>query len=98
MIGDTLGPVARRFVAELTPALARLSPRIGERDVAVEAFNIAASFADADERHSDAELDEVAAAFSPWLDHLAGTSARQLRESGIVAGTRAWKYQLPAMF
>ena len=98
MIGDALGPVARRFVAELTPPLARLSPRIGEADVAVEAFNIAASFADADERHSDVELDEVAAAFATWLDHLAGTSARQLRESGIVEGKRAWKYQLPAMF
>jgi Cdc6-like AAA superfamily ATPase len=97
-LGETLGPPVRRFVDELTPALARLSPRITERDVAVEAFDVVASFVDADSRHTDDELSEVIVTFAPWLDHLAGASPAQLRDSGILEGKRAWKYQLPSMF
>jgi Cdc6-like AAA superfamily ATPase len=97
-LGETLGPPVRRFVDDLTPALARLSPRITERDVAVEAFDIVASFVDADSRHTDDELSEVIVAFAPWLDHLVGASPAQVRDSGMLDGKRAWKYQLPSMF
>jgi Cdc6-like AAA superfamily ATPase len=97
-LGETLGPPVRRFVDDLTPALARLSPRITEGDVAVEAFDIVASFVDADSRHTDDELSEVIVAFAPWLDHLAGVSPSQVRDSGMLDGKRAWKYQLPSMF
>jgi Cdc6-like AAA superfamily ATPase len=97
-LGATLGPPVRRFVDDLTPALARLSPRITERDVAVEAFDIVASFVDADSRHTDDEISEVIVAFAPWLDHLVGASPAQVRDSGMLDGKRAWKYQLPSMF
>jgi hypothetical protein len=36
--------------------------------VALEGFNIAASFVDSDGRHSDDELAELIVAFRPWLD------------------------------
>jgi hypothetical protein len=88
--GAALGPVARRFVAELTPALVELSPRIREQDVAVEAFNVAAAFIDVDERHTDAELAELVAAFAPWLGHLAGVAPAQVRRDGLVAGMRSF--------
>jgi hypothetical protein len=88
--GAALGPVARRFVAELTPALVELSPRIREQDVAVDAFNVAAAFIDVDERHTDAELAELVAAFAPWLGHLAGVAPAQVRRDGLVAGMRSF--------
>jgi len=71
VINAYVGPPVRRFVDELTPALVRLSPRVAERDVAVEAFDVVASFVDADERHTDDEVSEVIVSFAPWLDHLA---------------------------
>jgi Holliday junction resolvasome RuvABC ATP-dependent DNA helicase subunit len=62
-----------------------------ERDVALEAFQIAASFVDADGRHTDEELRAVGAAFAQWLPHLAGATPNELRNNGLVAGTREWK-------
>jgi Cdc6-like AAA superfamily ATPase len=97
-LGQTLGPPVRRFVDELTPALVRLSPRVTERDVAVEAFDVVASFVDADERHTDDELAEMIVAFAPWFDHLVGAAPADVRSSGMLDGKRAWKYQLPSMF
>ena len=97
-VGDTLGPPVRRFVTELTPALTRLSSRITERDVALEAFNLSASFVDADSRHSDEELRELIVVFSPWLDHLVGTTPTEVRRNDLVTGKRAWKYQPSTMF
>lgn len=88
--GEALAPVVRRFVADLTPPLAELSARIREQDVAVEAFNIAAAFVDADGRHTDEELAELIVAFSPWLTHLAGAAPAQVRRDGLVAGKAAW--------
>ena len=87
-----------RFVSELTPALTRLSPAMTERDVALEAYNIAASFVDADGRHTDEELVALIEAFAPWLDHLAGSTPADLRRNDLVAGCRAWKEQPSAMF
>jgi len=88
---------AERFVSDLAPALARLSPALGPRDVALEAFNIAASFVDADERHTDEELTALVDAFAPWLEHLRGVTAADLRRNDLVAGRRAWKGQRSAM-
>jgi hypothetical protein len=97
MIGDALAPPVRRFVSELSPVLRRLNQKVTEADVAVEAFDIVASFVDADERHSDDELAEVIVTFAPWLDHLVGSTPAGLRDSDVVA-TRKWgKYQPSSM-
>ena len=92
-----LEPV-NRFVAGLTPVLQGLSPSVSERDVALEAFQIAASFVDADGRHTEEELAELIVAFAPRLDHLAGASLEDLRRSELVRGTRPWKYRRSTMF
>ena len=87
-----------RFVSDLAPALARLSPDIEPRDVAMEAFNIAASFVDSDGLHTDEELSALVTAFSPWLEHLRGATAADLRRNDLVTGRRGWKQQRSAMF
>lgn len=94
----TLRVPVQSFVSELTPALARLSPDVGERDVALEAFNLAASFVDADGRHTDDELAELMVAFAPWLDHLARVSPADVRRNDLVTGKRSWKDRPSEMF
>jgi Holliday junction resolvasome RuvABC ATP-dependent DNA helicase subunit len=97
-VGDVLRAPVERFVAELTPAIGGLSKSVGERDVALEAFNIAAAFADADGRHSDDELAELIVAFRPWLEHLASATVDDLRRNGLVGGMRSWKERPSALF
>jgi Cdc6-like AAA superfamily ATPase len=89
-VTDVLRAPVEKFVVELTPALGALSKTVGERDVALEAFNIAAAFVDADGRHTDGELAELIVAFRPWLDHLAKATVDDLRHNGLVAGMRSW--------
>jgi hypothetical protein len=96
--GGALDEPVRRFVTELTPPLARLNPKIGEGDVAVEAYDIAASFVGADDRHGDDELAELIVAFAPWLPHLVGATPADVRRDGLVAGRRPWKYSPSTMF
>ena len=94
----TLRAPVQSFVSELTPALARLSPDLGERDVALEAFNLAASFADADGRHTDDEIAELMVAFAPWLEHLVGVSPADIRRNELLTGKRSWKDRPSEMF
>src|SRR4051794_8585025 len=89
--GTALLPVVQRFMRELTPALQAMSAKVTERDVALEAFNIAASFVDADGRHTDDELAELIVAFAPWLDHLVGATPAAVRANQLTVGARAWK-------
>src|SRR4051812_31623801 len=96
--GAALLPVVQRFVRELTPALQSLSAKVTERDVALEAFNIAAAFVDADGRHTDDELAELIVAFRPWLDHLARATIDDLRHNGLVAGMRSWTERPSELF
>jgi AAA+ superfamily predicted ATPase len=96
--GDVLAPPVQRFVDELSPVLAGLSPNVGAREVAVEAFDLVASFIDADGRHTDAELSELLVALAPWLDHLAGVTPADVRNNDLVAGKRAWKLAPSPLF
>src|SRR5438270_2999773 len=82
----------------MTTALARLSPSMSERDAALEAFDVAASFVDADGRHTDEELDALVAVFGRWLPHLRGATAADLRRNELVRGKRAWSERPSAMF
>jgi len=74
--GPSLSPLvepAERFVAEVAEVLVGLAGTVAdhramtpgdlERDVAIEAMNIAMAIVDADERHGDAELAALAQAF-----------------------------------
>ena len=97
-VADLLRAPAERFVAELSAVLEPLSKTVGEQDVAVEGFNIAASFVDSDGRHSDDELAELIVAFRPWLDHLASASVEDVRRNGLVAGSRGWKERPSTLF
>ena len=97
-MNDALREPVGRFVADLAPVLQRLSPKITEADVAVEAFNLAAAFVDVDGRHTDEELAELAITFAPWLSHLAGTTPAQMRANALVDGKRAWAQQPSTMF
>jgi Holliday junction resolvasome RuvABC ATP-dependent DNA helicase subunit len=97
-VGDVLRAPVERFVEELTPAVAGLSKTVGERDVALEAFNIAAAFVDADGRHSDDEMAELIVAFRPWLEHLASATVDDLRRNGLVGGMRPWKERPSVLF
>ena len=69
-VGPLVEPV-ERFTAEVGEVLVGLAGTVGpatkpsdlERDVAIEAMNIAMAIADADNRHGDAELAALAQAF-----------------------------------
>jgi SpoVK/Ycf46/Vps4 family AAA+-type ATPase len=96
----------RRFVAELSPIVAEVAKAVPSvrvdllhRDVVTEAFNVAAGFIDSDDRHTDAELWALAAAFGPLLDTpLAGATPAALREAGVVNGKRDWLQSPSVLF
>jgi energy-coupling factor transporter ATP-binding protein EcfA2 len=98
-----LAEPVRRFVDELTPALFALStgdiPHAKlERDVALEAQCVAASFIAEDDRLTDTELLAFASSFAPWVDALARTPLAELRASDVVSGKKAWKTTPSPMF
>ncbi len=61
-------------------------------DVTTEAFNLTTAVIDADERHTDEELNGLIDAFGPRLadSQLLLATADQLRGSTLVAGRRRW--------
>ena len=61
-------------------------------DVTTEAFNLTTAMIDADERHTDEELNGLIDAFGPRMDdsQLLLATAEQLRGSTLVAGRRRW--------
>ncbi|MEO6120951.1 MAG: hypothetical protein ABIW46_09970, partial [Acidimicrobiales bacterium] len=85
-------PVAR-FVAELSPVLAAIGGEVAtsERDVALEAFNIAVAFVDADGRATDDELWALVTTFAPRFDTmLAYATPEDVRRAGLIDGKRRW--------
>jgi Holliday junction resolvasome RuvABC ATP-dependent DNA helicase subunit len=93
-----LGAPVRAFVDTLTPVLARLSTKVTEVDLALEAFALSASFVDSDGRHSDAELHELIVSFAPYLAHLVATTPDDIRRNELVTGKRSWKERPSALF
>ena len=69
-------------------------------DVVMEAFNLVTAMIDADGRHTDDELWELAATFGPLLPDLqiAGAKPSDLRGSTLVAGRCAWLETPSALF
>ena len=81
----------RRFVDELAPVLAEIGgrPDTAEHDVALEAFNLAAAFVDADGRASDDELWALVTVFAPRFDTMLGyATPDDVRRAELVAGKR----------
>ena len=68
------GPVDR-FITELAPEVARISPQILESDLALEAYNLVAAFIDVDGMHSEDELAFVPGHEIEHIDHIMPWSA-----------------------
>jgi hypothetical protein len=94
------------FVDELTPVvrdLAAQAPGIDadrlERDVVVEAYNLACACIDADGLHTDDELWALTAAFGHRIGgDLARSRPVDVRAAGLVAGRRSWLDEPSTMF
>ncbi|TML93201.1 MAG: hypothetical protein E6G06_03080 [Actinobacteria bacterium] len=72
---DALKVPVDRFVDELAPVLAQVAGRVStvnaatlQRDVVLEAFNLATAFIDVDGLHTDDELLNLLVAFGPRLE------------------------------
>lgn len=94
-----LDAVVSAFVDEVTDALDAATGDIGgvdrERfgdDVTQEAFNLVTAVIDADERHTDEELNGLIDAFGHRMPatHLLLATPKDLRGSSLVAGRRRW--------
>ena len=93
---DALKEPVDRFVAELAPVLEQAASRVAsinavtlERDVVLEAFNLATAFIDADGLHTDAELLNLLIAFGPRLETVAQCrTPADLRRSGLLEDKR----------
>ncbi|MDQ3980092.1 MAG: hypothetical protein M3314_11145, partial [Actinomycetota bacterium] len=94
-----------RFIADLTPVLSNLAAgRLAtagklSNDIALEAFNVAAGFVDADGRHTDEELEAFIAVFASRFDTVARAgSAPALRTAGLLTGKRTFLEAPSALF
>jgi hypothetical protein len=104
--GGVLADAVDAFVAELTPVVRDLAARAPgvdsarlERDVVVEAYNLACACIDADGLHTDDELWALAAAFGHRLGgDLARSRPADVRAAGLVAGRRTWLDEPSTMF
>ncbi|MDQ4097114.1 MAG: hypothetical protein M3144_04515, partial [Actinomycetota bacterium] len=94
------------FVTDLAPVLVRLGeemkvarPQKLLDDVALEAFNLAAAFVDADGVHTEAELWAFVVVFGPRFDTVArAASPPALRASGLLTGRRTFLDAPSALF
>jgi hypothetical protein len=97
-VDTTLRRPVEAFIAEFTPVLVGLVPDSGSAvaaklpgDVALEAFNLAAAFIDADGRHTDEELAGFIAVFASRFDTVAAAAApAALRAAGLLSGRRTF--------
>jgi hypothetical protein len=104
--GGVLADAVDAFVAELTPVVRDLAARAPgvdadrlERDVVVEAYNLACACIDADGLHTDDELWALAAAFGHRLGgDLARSRPADVRAARLVAGRRSWLDEPSTMF
>ena len=105
-MAEALQREVQRFVDELTPAVQALGSRVPslradqlEGDVSLEAFDVVASFIDADGLHTDNELFALLGAFGPLLDSSLGRATpADVRRNGLVAGRRTWVDKPSAFF
>jgi hypothetical protein len=94
--GGALKDPIDAFVVELAPVLDSAARRVTtsdaatmERDVVLEAFNLATAFIDADGLHTDAELLDLLVAFGPRLETVGRCrTPADLRRSGLVGDRR----------
>jgi len=90
-----LAPVLVNLVSDLPLAKADKLPA----DVALEAFNLAAAFIDADGRHTDEELWAFIAVFAARFDTVArAASPPALRAAGLLAGRRTFLDRTSPLF
>ncbi|MCB1268686.1 MAG: hypothetical protein KDB19_11210, partial [Microthrixaceae bacterium] len=94
-----LDAVVSAFIADVGDALADaagdldgVDPDRFHDDVTVEAFNLTVAMIDADQRHTDEELDALIDAFGPRLtdSQLIHATPETLRGSSLVADHRRW--------
>src|SRR5215218_6561496 len=98
MVDNPLNRPVEAFVRDFAPVLVDLVsglPGAGADklpdDVALEAFNLAAAFIDADGRHTDEELEAFISVFAARFDTVARAgSPPALRAAGLLAGKRAF--------
>lgn len=99
--------VVQAFVDEVTDALLAATRGVDgvdrsrfADDVTQEAFNLATAMVDADERHTDAELDGLVGAFGHRMPdtRLVLATPADLRGSSLVAGRRRWLEQDSELF
>ena len=89
---DALKQPVDQFVDELAPVLEQVASRVStvnvatlQRDVVLEAFNLATAFIDVDGLHTDDELLNLLLAFGPRLETVAQCrTLGDLRRSGLV--------------
>jgi Holliday junction resolvasome RuvABC ATP-dependent DNA helicase subunit len=94
------------FITDLAPVLVRLGrdlniarPEKLLEDVALEAFNLAAAFVDADGVHTDEELWAFIVTFGPRFDTVArAASPPTLRAAGLLTGKRTFLEAPSALF
>jgi len=92
------GPVDR-FVAELAPEVARISPRILDSDLSLEAYNLVAAFIDVDGHHSEDELWAFITTFAPRFEtQLQRATPNDVRRAGLVAGKASWLEKPSVLF
>jgi ATPase family associated with various cellular activities (AAA)/AAA lid domain len=83
MAGDLPAPVAVKL----------------ERDVTVEASNLALSVIDADDRHTDVELEAYVSAFGHRFDTQLGfASTDDVRKAGLAVGKKRWLLSASELF
>ncbi|MCB1256300.1 MAG: AAA family ATPase [Microthrixaceae bacterium] len=99
MSNPVLGPVVETFIEEVTSALTAATARLSDvdkshfnRDVTNEAFDLALALIDADDRHTDEELEALIDTFAPLLpdSELSRATPETLRYGPLVSGTKKW--------
>ena len=102
-----LDTVVSSFVDEVSAALGEATQSVDGIDVGsfrqeatVEAFNLTTAMIDADERHSDEELDGLIGAFGHRMPEtkLVLATPADLRGSSLVVGRRVWLEQDSELF
>ena len=98
VVDNPLRQPVESFVATVAPTLVGLVSDMGladasklPGDVALEAFNLAAAFVDADGRHTDEELVGFVDVFAARFDTIArAASPAALRAAGLLSGRRTF--------
>jgi hypothetical protein len=102
---DALKQPVDQFVDELAPVLEQAASRVStvnvatlQRDVVLEAFNLATAFIDVDGLHTDDELLNLLLAFGPRLETVAQCrTLGDLRRSGLVDDKKRF-LEMPSTF